>query len=60
MQLEYSEAHKNLQISARKAPQNSATGRISYIMLPVHDCWERGRLALLLERENVLPLCGKI
>lgn len=26
MQLEYSEAHKNLQISARKAPQNSATG----------------------------------
>merc|ERR1712200_396249 len=26
MQLEYSEAHKNLQISARKAPQNTATG----------------------------------
>ena len=26
IQLEYSEAHKNLQISARKAPQNTATG----------------------------------
>ena len=34
MQLEYSEAHKYLQISSRKAPQSTATGNVDKSYLP--------------------------